>query len=202
MKKILLLSGTIVLATIANIDAKIMPGQEPGQVSIEEVQRRKIARQKELARKPIYKMLDALIVDQQGRIYVIKKNIDWPAVFHILDSMKDVISVNEYRSPDDLKYSLLDLAVYQNNLLATKTLLEKYKIDPDRDEFTPLMIACRGNNITIVNLLLKNGANPYKRDSFGMNSFDHASAHKNHTIVKLLDEFERMQMSSAAAAQK
>ena len=51
MKKMYLLSGIVVLGIIASINARIVPRWEAGQLSIEEVQRRKIAHQKELARK-------------------------------------------------------------------------------------------------------------------------------------------------------
>jgi hypothetical protein len=170
-----LLSGMVVLGIINNINARIV-GQQ--QLSIEEVQRRKLARQKELARKPVYKMLDSLIVDQQGLEYVIKNNIDWPAIFHILDSMKGVISVNEYTAPDESECTLLCLAVEKNNLSATQTLLEKYKANPNKGEMTVLMIACENKNVPMVELLLKHGGDIYKKDPNGMDAIDWITARK------------------------
>ncbi len=171
MKKVHLLSGVIALGMIASINAKSMKNI---QLSVEEVQRRKLARQKELARKPVYAMLDALIVDQQGLEYVFKNNIDWPAIFHILDSMKGVISVTEYTAPDITQSTLLDIAAEKDYLLAAKTLLEKYNANPNLTPVSSLMVACEFSHVSMVKLLLEHGANPYLKDPNGKTSFDYA----------------------------
>ncbi len=162
MKKVHLLSGMIIFGVATNIDAITMPKTKKGQTSLESVQQRKLIDQKIEAlenRKHVYKMLDALIIEDTVKVinfddgpvlaYPLKWNIDWAAIFHILDSMKGVISVNEYRTPmivkanllyeyeDPAEYLLLDIAIEQNNLSAAKTLLEKYKANPNKGLNSP-----------------------------------------------------------------
>jgi hypothetical protein len=183
MKKILLLSGMIGLGVATGINAITMPKTKKGQLSIEEVQRSKIVGQKLEAlenRKPVYKMLDALIVGDIGVVYrqfnnepreknalvgyELKNNIDWAAVFHILDSMKGVINVNEYLTPKIVsnnnyedQYSLLDIAVEQNNLSAAQTLLEIYKANPNQGPYSPFQQALQNRNTPMINLLMQHG---------------------------------------------
>lgn len=185
MKKVVLLSGMIVFGAATGINAITMPKTKKKQLSIEEVQYKKILDQKIEAlenRKPVYKMLDALIIEDTVKVinfddgpvlaYPLKWNIDWAAIFHILDSMKGVISVNEYRTPmivkanllyeyeDPAEYLLLDIAVEQNNLSAAKTLLEKYKANPNRGRpYSPFRraIETRLGNTPLIKLLIQHG---------------------------------------------
>jgi hypothetical protein len=185
MKKVCLLSGMIVLGVVANINAKMFPKQKKGQLSIDEVNRNKIIAQKAEAleaRNPVYKMLDSLIVEDGIRAvylqsnneprskdaivgYQLKNNIDWAAVFHILDSMKGVISVDEYMTPpltnsEGDEYLLLDIAVEENDLSAAKTLLEKYKADPNKGPYTPYQQALQNGKAPMINLLKQHGGKP------------------------------------------
>ena len=194
MKKSYLL--LVIMTMGVTINAKHM-GQR-AQLSVEEVQKRKLARQQVLARKPVYKMLDALLTDETIHGWTIKSQIDWSSVFHIIDSMKDVISVNEYATPDYEQYTLLDLASEKNNLLAAKTLLEKYKANPNGGDMTPLMIACEKGNIPMVNLLLEHGGNPSKKDPLGKTSFDYARNHPE--VLKVLNIFKTIGSSQTSAA--
>jgi hypothetical protein len=175
MKKVVLLSGMIGLGLAANVNARIV---EKAQLSIDEVNRKKLVDQKirEIRdRKPVYTMLDALIVKDAGTVidaytqpiagYQFKNNIDWAAIFHILDSMQGVISVNEYMTPMTLtaddkpmgNYLLLDIAVETNNLSAAKILLEKYKANPNKGPYTPYQQALESKNAPMINLLMKHG---------------------------------------------
>ena len=189
MKKLCLLSGMIVLG-FAGIKASQKLTEEQRQ-KIEQVQWGKIGRQQDLARPSVYKMLDALIVGKE-------KNIDWPVVFALLDSMQGVIGVHDYFTPqvgsEYDEFSLLALACDTNNLLAAKTLLEKYKVNPNRDPYTPLMLACEKGYLAMVGLLLKHGANPSQKDPEGKNSFVYAKG--KPAILDLLYKYT----SPAAAA--
>ena len=183
MKKLCLLSGMIVLSAVANIHASDVknPGglKEKHRQRIEDVQHQKIARQRQLARPPVYTMIDALIKEgsaeyNEGELVVKPIIINWSAVFNILDSMRGVIDVNEYITYDN-GYPLLYVAVKEGDVLAAKTLLEKYKANPNiladvlpfslvdfeagkSNEMTPLMLARKQGDNAMVNLLIKHGA--------------------------------------------
>lgn len=137
MKKSCLLSGMIVLASIITMNAM------------------------EDRRTEASKKMDALM-PPYGAI----AKVDWQAVFAILDSMKDVINVNEYRTQD--KRSLLQVASNNysqgvGNLSSVQQLLERYKADPnavDARGVAPLYYASRDNDVPLINLLLKYGAKP------------------------------------------
>lgn len=103
-----------------------------------------------------YTMIDSLVRVQKP---------DWPAVFAIIDSTLGVIDVNEYRTTEGAYYgsgiTLLGRAVIGNNFLAVKTLLEKYKANPNVPSAkgaTPLWFAMHQNDDAIINLLRKYGA--------------------------------------------
>jgi hypothetical protein len=145
MKKLCLLSGIMVLG-MAGINASEIrktPGniKESRRQKIEDVQWEKIKRQKQLARPSIYTMVDALIEEEYAHGHLdengqwiedvpAKTVVDWPAVFRILDKMKGTIDVNEFFTFDN-QDSLLWVAVEQGNFSVAKTLLEKYKADPN-----------------------------------------------------------------------
>lgn len=173
MKKVYLLSGMCCLFALAiNINAA-QKLSEKQRMRLETAQGKKSEHQRELARPPVYKMIDAAIeeeynveFDSEGNM--IRKDIlkvDWQAIFKILDSMRGVIGVNEYRTWLS-NLPLLWIAVKQKNLLAVKTLLEKYKANPNfstwvpdfEDDMTSLMLARKLGDTTIVNLLIKYGA--------------------------------------------
>lgn len=136
---------------------------------------KKAEHQRELARPPVYKMIDAAIEekseygsDELGKMTSTETfNVNWPTVFNILDSMRGVISVNEYRT-FTYNYPLLWLAVKQNNLLVAKILLEKYKANPnilvdlpffvgeeEPKPMSPLMLAREQGDKAMINLLSK-----------------------------------------------
>jgi hypothetical protein len=73
-----------------------------------------------------YQMIDAVISRSPA-------SPDWPAIFAILDRMQGVINVNEYRTKGSAGLTLLGLALLGRNpsFLVVKTLLEKYKADPN-----------------------------------------------------------------------
>ena len=74
-----------------------------------------------MKRPVVYKTIDGLFNSW---------NVDWPAIFALLDSMQGVIDVNEYRTESGRR-PLLEQAVLEKNFLAVKTLLEKYKANPN-----------------------------------------------------------------------
>ena len=177
-------------AAIASINADVTSPKEPkkpGGISekrrqqIENVQWGKIQRQRELARPSIYRMVDALIkeeyatgrMDENGQYIETPEKVvvDWPAVFAVIDSMQGTIDVNEYTTPL-LNDFLIWVAVGQGNFLATKTLLEKYKANPNIHGCTVehkegevcerkslLRFAQQKKDLTIAILLRQYGAN-------------------------------------------
>jgi hypothetical protein len=184
MKKLCLLSGMMVFGFVANINADLIyPGgitYEQAQ-NIEQVQRGKIERQRELARPSIYKMIDALIKEEDRQGHVDENGqwiedtpekvvVDWPAVFAVIDSMHGTIDVNEYDTPLFGDF-LIWVAVEQGNFLAVKTLLEKYNANPNvsgcsvkhpEGEVCPrkslLAVARKDRDLAIVLLLRQHGA--------------------------------------------
>ena len=142
----------------------------------------------EQERPATYKMLDPLV-----------EKYNWPAIFAVLDQMQGVIDVNEYRSPDG--FPLLVLAAIDMSFLAVKTLLEKYKANPNvqvssRDinkGGTSLEWACYNSgsrpkkSVPIVKLLLHYGANPYIKHARGYDSFTWAE--QIPSLLKLLQEY-------------
>jgi Ankyrin repeat len=193
MKKLYFLSGIIVFGAIAS-DVKNPGGLTQEQrEAIEEAQRGKITRQQELSRPSAYQMIDPFVAGS-------KFDIDWPTLFSVLDSMKGVINVNEYRTPNSS--TLLGCAVIGDNLLAVSRLLEVYRANPNlpadlekrSPQETPLMLACKRGDSTkdsplIVKLLLKHGANPNVKDKLGNNSFDYAE--DKPEILKILESFKK-----------
>jgi len=200
MKRVHLLIGLMIFGGITSINARSLAQLE--RMNIEEVQRKKLARQKELVRKPVYGMLDEILLDrgQKTTMRILKENIDWSTVFHIIDSMKNVISVNEYSCPLDIPWneevSLLDIAVETDNLAAVKTLLEKYKANPNKGLYSVLMAACEHNNVPMVKLILQYGGNPNQKNPTESNKTAFHYAADKPEILKLL----RQRQSSAAAA--
>ncbi|HEX4069055.1 MAG TPA: ankyrin repeat domain-containing protein [Candidatus Babeliales bacterium] len=193
MKKLLLLSGMMVFG-IASINAAQKLTEEQRR-KIEEVQRGKISQQKALARPAIYKMIDPLVEKR-----------DWPAIFAMLDQMQGVIDVNEYR---DGSWSLLYLAAFEDNFLAAKTLLEKYKANPNLkdhintrlwdDGYSPFMFAIAASSsygdLAMVKLFLQHGANPNyivsdNKFSNGKTPFIIACESGDLALVKLLLQYK------------
>ncbi len=187
MKKLCLLSGMMVFV-VAGVNAAQNLTDEQRQ-KLEQVQWGKIRQQHELARPATYKMLDPLV--QQS---------NWPAVFHILDQMQGVISVNEYRYHGD---TLLTFAVGTKNISAAKTLLEKYKANPNVTSLSfsglglsPLMQACITGDLAMVKLLLSYKANPFLMRSGegitpGSTALFYAKYYNYPEIVKLLEKYTR-----------
>lgn len=134
----------------------------------------------EQRRPEVYTMIDALIVNRQGAI-------NWPAIFAVIDAMKDIITVNEYTTP--YGYTLLEEAILNENLLVTKELLEKYHADPNRGEMKPLIIACQFSSIPMIKLLLMHGANPYAIDYVNHDSFHYAA--NKPVILELLRSYNQ-----------
>jgi hypothetical protein len=230
MKNVYVVLGMLIVSAV-NVDARVLGqsvanGQPKAQGEVdtstqvltpekrdalEAVQWKKIERQVEIARPPVYKMIDAAIEENiffGGKIEE-KIIVNWPTVFKIIDSMQGVISASEYETPE-YGLPLLLVAVVTNNLLAAKELLEKYKVDPnslagassssvmlmiDGDwSFKPmyaLMVACYNGDRAMVNLLLKYGANPNIKNAEGKNSFDYAA---NTEILKILVDSQKKQI--------
>src|SRR4030095_8631764 len=144
MKKLYLLSGTLLLGIFASINAME-------------------------SRPEIYGIIDSLVPEYEpfGASWRLASKVDWPAVFVNLDLMKDTIAVNEYRSLNN--ETLLCRAVWGLNFLAAKTLLEKYKANPNllcgKAKNTALYLAVIKRDVLMVKLLLMHGANPNIKNS-------------------------------------
>lgn len=133
-------------------------------------------------RPAVYYLIDSLVANPF--------DIDWDNVFAVLDKMQGTISVNAYRMTDS-DSSLMSLALLDNgNLLAAKKLIEKYGANPNTTMLqTPLLIwAIVEENLPMIQLLLKYGANPYLKDSYGQDSFYHAYEGSDDTTIHELFE--------------
>lgn len=188
MKKLCLLSGMIAFTTVISVNAsevrKTLGNLTKEQrAEIEKVQKEKIADQKRRARPPVYYMLDQLFTG------VSRTQINWPAVFEILDSMQGVIGVNDYINLQD-QTLLLD-AVNGKELLVAKKLLEEYQASPNfanKDGRMPLMAACSMGDLPMVKLLLLHGANPHLKTKGGRDSFWFAK--DQPAILAILDQYK------------
>lgn len=117
-------------------------------------------------------------------------HIDWYAVFGMLDKMEGTLSINAYRTPKGL--SLLYLTILSRNLIAAKKLLEEYHADPNalNQGSLPLLIAAISHqDLPMIQLLLKYGADLYAEDHSGRNSLNYAYASDNSTIQQLLESY-------------
>lgn len=157
MKNVYLLSGMIVLGSVAGLNAM------------------------EQGRPAIYQIIDSLVHKYKGPYYYHKS--DWPAIFKMLDEFKDVISVNEYlfRTGNigaGFNFSpLLAVAVEENNLLVAKELLEKYHANPNAENL----------KITGEELLKKHGANAKNRQIIGIELFKKYSDNPNVELFEKND---------------
>jgi|SRR5579862_3978455 ankyrin repeat protein len=167
MKKSYLLSGMIALTSIIAVNAM--------------EDRRAEASQKMEALMPPY-----------GSV----ARVDWQAVFAILDSMKDVINVNEYRTRD--KSSLLDVAVMNcrynlGDLSSVQQLLERYKADPnivDDRGWTPIHYASMDNRddlVPLIKLLLEYGAKPTTVEEVTYKTIGRQKELARPAIYKMID---------------
>jgi ankyrin repeat protein len=183
------------------------------QNALENVLSNQNERQLDLARPPVYKMIDAAIVEgplmpaDDERAVWAKVAVNWQTVFKIIDSMQGVINVNEYKTRD-YEYPLLWLAIRQKNIPVIKILLEKYKTDPNYmavplyysvgriprnyekypdapGALSGLMVACKMGDVEIVKLLLQHGGNPNLKNRLGEDSFTYA---KDAATIKALNE--------------
>jgi hypothetical protein len=163
MKK-LLLSGIVALHTFVSMQA-----MEP-------------------ARPQVWKILDAVL--PTSRLDPVK---DWAAVFKLLDEMKGIINVNEYRT---VYYptTLLTLAVERNLFAVAQLLLEKYGANPSANNNTALIQACATGDIPMIQLLMQHGANPYLKDRHsGVDAFEFVRFFQknNPAILKILNEYKK-----------
>lgn len=214
MKKSYLLLGMIVVGSVAGLNAMQNLTQEQIE-EIKNVQGGKVYKQYLLARPPVYKILDELTSPEGTGKLEVESKIDWPSVFRIIDSMQGVIDVNEYRTRQ-MGLTLLERAADAGNLLAAKTLLEKYKANPNLTARKPhmrgmpippnaLMMASSKGDLAMVGLLLKHGADPSITDINGSNSLDYVQAPTaaywyNPAVLKILKDALMNKRSAARAA--
>ena len=165
MKKSLLLSGMIALITTTNTHTT------------------------EQGRPEIYQKIDSIVATARN----------WGAafddIFALLKREKNTVDINDYRSGDK-QQTLLYIAVDKSNLRDAEKLLKEYHANPnlgDRKK-TPLMNASSSEEIPMIKLLLKYGANPYLKDDEGLTSFDYVDddyPDDAHKILKLLNSYEK-----------
>ena len=79
------------------------------------------------------------------------------------------------------------MACYHGNYDVVKFLVNKVEdINANSDRGTPLMAAVFKKELSIVELLLKNNANPNIKDINGSTAMHYATMFKNYEIIKLL----------------
>jgi len=189
MKNSYFLSLVIGFSMIGSLRASQSGTVEYKEPTIQEVMAKKTAQYKETKRET-YQILDPLVSN-------ISK-VDWPVVFSILDSMRGVINVNEYRTFDKKEQTLLAKAVEENNLSAVQKLLKVYGANPNIISqspkasgtlMTPLMSACLFDYTPVVKLLLEYGGNPSLTTSRGHDCF--FIAKDNPEILRLLNQYKK-----------
>lgn len=57
---------------------------------------------------------------------------------------------------------------------------------PDNNGITPLMIACKNNNINAVKIIINMGANRFLVDNNNKTAYDYAREHNNTELINLL----------------
>ncbi len=127
------------------------------------------------ARPPEFRMIDEALV-----------NADWPAIFDLLDITPNLVNAYETARGS----TLLSYTVGRNDLLLTRTLLDKYEADPNRGGFK---LAITEKNIPMIKLLLEYGANPDLPIKGGMTARKYAlMIVKEHPeILELIESFDR-----------
>ncbi|HEX4068536.1 MAG TPA: ankyrin repeat domain-containing protein [Candidatus Babeliales bacterium] len=147
-----------------------------------------------------FQMIDDLISKSSEE----NRHVDWASIFAVLDKFPDVITANDYFTPSEMPVSLLFIAVGEGDLLAAKTLLEKYKIDPNIRSLngvitdpnlnlqrlkgmTALMMACLRYDLPMVKLLLDHGANPYLKNALNQSCFNFTQG--NFEILEVLYQY-------------
>ena len=131
-------------------------------------------------RHQLYSLINPLVVNPL--------QVDWPTVFTMLDKMQGTFPINTYLTHRGM--SLLSIAVRTRNILAAKKLLEEYKANANMPELRnqrPLIIAILNQDLPMIQLLLKYGADPYAEDRNGHNSFLFSYSSGNKTIQDLLE---------------
>ncbi|KIC73732.1 hypothetical protein DB42_BR00130 [Neochlamydia sp. EPS4] len=89
-------------------------------------------------------------------------------------------------------YTVLHCIAHQGDLKPIKIILEQSEkavkiINAETNEgITPLMIACAGGSYSLVDYLLKKGADPKKRAKNGKTALDYALKHDNLQLCQLL----------------
>ena len=122
------------------------------------------------------------LVRAQDNIYDICRNGSIEQVKSIYAKNQNII--NEENDNGDLP---LTLACYHGNYDVAKFLVNKVEdINANSDRGTPLMAAVFKKELSIVELLLKNNANPNIKDINGSTAMHYATMFKNYEIIKLL----------------
>jgi ankyrin repeat protein len=183
MKSSYILTGIAALSAIMCLNGmQKLTSEELGE--IERVQEQKFSIQKEKARPSVYKIIDDLYAENK-----------WNGIFTVLDEMRNVINVNEYRTLDNK--TLLGAAVARENFMVAKTLLEKYKANPNilsafpaygYSHVYPLMMACANQDLPMIKLLLFYNANPNLKNKNGATSFDYTRG--NPEIKNVLEPYK------------
>ena len=122
------------------------------------------------------------LVRAQDNIYDVCRNGTIEQVKSIYTSNQNIIN-----KENENGYLPLTLACYHGNYDVVKFLVDKVDdINANSDRGTPLMAAVFKKESSIVELLLKNNANPNIRDVNGSTAMHYATMFRNYDIIKLL----------------
>eukprot|EP00053_Salpingoeca_punica_P008260 m.74593 g.74593 ORF g.74593 m.74593 type:complete len:953 (-) comp14519_c0_seq1:63-2921(-) len=111
-------------------------------------------------------------------------------------SLRQGVSID---AVDEADRSALHIAVLYNRLDIVRLLLETYKVDPnrtDRNNRTPLHIACMRGFAEICQMLMHNGADTALRDRGGNTPEELAVIHENVQLLPILAELPLFSDSS------
>lgn len=144
-------------------------------------------------------ILDVMLPDGNG--FSLAKSIrnvsDIPLIFLTAfdyaasNGMRDVISALEdgQRQTDNAGNTTLHQACYLNQSEVAEALIKAGNVDinaPNDHGDTPLLMACENQNVYLVEILLKAGADPNRKLLNGFAPLHYAASEENYPIAKAL----------------
>ena len=124
----------------------------------------------------------------------------YPAVYFAFDASDEEVALLLLSRMDlnlkagEQKENLLFLAIRKNQLRSVEYLLSKNPQllkEKSLNGMTALMIAARTSTPEIVQILLKKGANPLEKNSFGKTALEMAQKSQNRAVIILLQEAQK-----------
>lgn len=128
--------------------------------------------------------------------YALRSHCDFSLLMFLVENGADIYDF------DNEGVSIFEMAITYNNIQMVKYFLDK-SIDVNstkrKSGFTPLMCASSYGRNSIVELLLKNGADKEVKDRKGFTAIDFARKMNKRSILRLLDYNENAKKNTLHA---